>query len=156
MGEYFSRAGDELYFKGRKKKFLYKRVTILLVCMLGLASFFVYSPLVKAEEANVQQEVQEVYLSFDPSGLKRVEVGKELGVSLLVENVHQLAGVGLEIKYNPGVLECLPVKQEQPLEPGEVFKQNYFPVKNEVDAQNGILRFAALVELPFKDGFSGT
>jgi len=128
----------------------------LLVCMLGLASFFVYSPLVKAEEANVQQEVQEVYLSFDPSGLKRVEVGKELGVSLLVENVHQLAGVGLEIKYNPGVLECLPVKQEQPLEPGEVFKQNYFPVKNEVDAQNGILRFAALVELPFKDGFSGT
>ena len=121
--------------------------------MLGLASFFVYSPLVKAEEANVQQEV---YLSFEPSGSKRVEVGKEIGVSLLVENVHQLAGVGLEIKYDPGVLECLPVKQEQPLEPGEVFKQNYFPVKNEVDAQNGILRFAALVELPFKDGFSGT
>jgi hypothetical protein len=121
--------------------------------MLSLANFFVYSPLVKAEEANVQQEV---YLSFDPSGLKSVEVGKEIGLSLLVENVRQLAGVGLEIKYDPGVLECLPVKQEQPLEPGEVFKQNYFPVKNEVDAKNGILRFAALVELPFKDGFSGT
>jgi hypothetical protein len=40
--------------------------------------------------------------------------------------------------------------------PGEVFKLNFYPVKNSIDPQNGILKFAALVELPFTDGFNGT
>lgn len=150
--ESFPGPGAKLQLRSGKRGFaFYTAVISLLVFLVSLASFPVCPSLVKAEE----KEAQEVSLSFNPADLK-AKAGEEFWVSLVVENVRQLAGVGLEIKYNPGVLKCLPVTGEKPLEPGEVFKRSYFPVKNEIDAQNGILRFAALVELPFQDGFSGT
>ena len=140
-------------FIGRKKGLVFYRALIgLLAGLLTLGNFFVYAPPVKAGEPPAAQEVS---LSFDPSNLK-VKVGEEFWVGLKVEEVQRLFGVGVQVKYEQGRLECLPVTQEQPLEPGEVFGPNYYPAKNNIDSQNGILDFEALVEFPPANGFSGT
>lgn len=145
--------GIELQVIGRKKGSVFYRAVIgLLVCLLTLGNFSVRPSPVKAGETKAPQEV---YLSFDPSELK-VKVGEEFWVGLKIEEVLRLFGVGVQVKYEPGMLEFLPATQEQPLERGEVFGPNYYPAKNNIDSQNGILEFEALVEFPPGNGFSGT
>jgi hypothetical protein len=137
-----------------KNKILFKTTAFfsIAVFLVVAAGGFIFPPSAGAQDVKA---IQEVSVGFNPSDIN-VKVGDIFWVSTVIEDVYKLSGIGLEIKYDPELLECVPVLSDQPLKPGEIFGPAYFPVANKVDAQNGVLSFAALVELPFVNGFSGT
>lgn len=145
-------SGDKVFIKKRK---IIKTIALfaISVFLFSAAGSFIFPPLAGAED----KAAQEVSVGFDPSDMN-VKVGDVFWVNTVVKDVYQLVGVGLEIKYDSGILECIPDKPDLPLKPGEVFRPTYYQDKNMnfIDAQNGILSFSALVELPFVNGFSGT
>jgi hypothetical protein len=90
---------------------------------------------------------EEPAIGFSPAET-RVPPGAEFTVELKVSGMARLYGAAVEVKYDPQVIECLG------MEDGNVFSEPSLEVKREVNAAEGVLKFAETM-LGERDGFNG-
>lgn len=83
-------------------------------------------------------------LDFESNEYK---IGDEITVDLVVKDITPVYGVELEMSYNPDKLEVIDMAPEiegVQASPGDFFdpKQKIFPLQNDADNANGIVKYA--------------